>query len=185
MERVVIGPLGTPLTLADLPLPSTVRWVARRKAEIVAAVHGGLLSAQSACAMYNLSLDEFLSWQSTVDQQGLAGLHIRSLGERRRAPRRVRHRRADAHDRGSDDFRSRSGSAASDDTGMHREKRAVGAPGRRPHLTAHVQRQLGLSLRIFYDAILCGPLPERFLALATELERTRHQVHRDERILVA
>jgi len=32
-ENVVIGPEGTPLTLADLPKPDTVRWVIRRKAE--------------------------------------------------------------------------------------------------------------------------------------------------------
>ena len=39
-ENVVIGPEGTPLTLADLPKPNTVRWVIRRKAEVVAAVRG-------------------------------------------------------------------------------------------------------------------------------------------------
>jgi len=36
-EHVVIGPEGTPLTLADLPKPDTVRWVIRRKA--VAAIY--------------------------------------------------------------------------------------------------------------------------------------------------
>lgn len=40
----VIGPLGEPLTLADLPSPDTRRWVVRRKAEVVAAVNGGLLT---------------------------------------------------------------------------------------------------------------------------------------------
>ena len=38
----VIGPLGEPLTLESLPAPSTTRWVVRRKAEVVAAVAGGL-----------------------------------------------------------------------------------------------------------------------------------------------
>lgn len=32
------------ITLADLPLMNSTRWVARRKAEVVAAVHSGLLS---------------------------------------------------------------------------------------------------------------------------------------------
>ena len=32
----VIGPLGEPLTIADLPPPQTRRWVVRRKAEVVA-----------------------------------------------------------------------------------------------------------------------------------------------------
>ena len=33
----VIGPLGEPLSIADLPPPETKRWVVRRKAEVVAA----------------------------------------------------------------------------------------------------------------------------------------------------
>jgi hypothetical protein len=45
----VIGPLGEPLTLDSLPAPSTSRWVVRRKAEVVAAVNGGLLSVDEAC----------------------------------------------------------------------------------------------------------------------------------------
>jgi hypothetical protein len=42
--RYVIGPDGSPLTVADLPPRDTKRWVIRRKAEVVAAVRGGLLS---------------------------------------------------------------------------------------------------------------------------------------------
>ena len=38
----VIGPLGEPLTIDDLPSPKTKRWVVRRKAEVVAAVNGGI-----------------------------------------------------------------------------------------------------------------------------------------------
>ena len=48
-ERYVIGPTGAALTLADLPPPNTERWVIRRKAEVVAAVRGGLLSLDDAC----------------------------------------------------------------------------------------------------------------------------------------
>ena len=40
----VIGPLGEPLTIDDLPKPNTQRWVVRRKAEVVAAVNGGMLT---------------------------------------------------------------------------------------------------------------------------------------------
>ena len=72
--RYVIGPEGTPLTMADLPSPDTKRWVIRRKAEVVAAVRGGLLSLEEACSRYMLTVDEFLSWQSSIDQHGLAGL---------------------------------------------------------------------------------------------------------------
>ena len=44
--RYVIGPDGSPLTVADLPPKDTKRWVIRRKAEVVAAVRGGLLSLE-------------------------------------------------------------------------------------------------------------------------------------------
>jgi hypothetical protein len=75
--KYVIGPNGSPLTIADLPPPGTTkRWVSRRKAEVVAAVRGGLLSLEEACSRYTLTVDEFLSWQSSIDQHGLAGLRI-------------------------------------------------------------------------------------------------------------
>ena len=57
--KYVIGPDGSPLTIADLPPPSTKRWVIRRKAEVVAAVRGGLLSLEEACSRYTLTVDEF------------------------------------------------------------------------------------------------------------------------------
>ena len=50
MSKYVIGPNGTPLTLANLPRPGTKRWVIRRKAEVIAAVRGGLLSLEEACS---------------------------------------------------------------------------------------------------------------------------------------
>jgi Protein of unknown function (DUF1153) len=72
--RYVIGPLGTPLTIANLPLPHTKRWVIRRKAEVVAAVRGGLLSLEEACSRYGLNSDEVVSWQRLIDRFGLRGL---------------------------------------------------------------------------------------------------------------
>ena len=73
-EKSVIGPFGLRLTLADLPPADPRRWVVRRKAEVVAAVRGGLLSLEEACARYALSPSEFLSWQWALDLYGLAGL---------------------------------------------------------------------------------------------------------------
>jgi hypothetical protein len=70
----VMGPDGSPLTLADLPKPETRRWVARRKAEVVAAVRGGLISLEDACRRYTLTVEEFLAWQRSLDQHGLPGL---------------------------------------------------------------------------------------------------------------
>jgi CheY-like chemotaxis protein len=65
---------GRRLTLADLPSPNTKRWVIRRKAEVIAAVRGGLLSLDEACNRYALSSDEILSWQDCIDRFGIAGL---------------------------------------------------------------------------------------------------------------
>ncbi len=73
-EPYVIGPDGMPLTLKDLPAPSTKRWVIRRKAEVVAAVRGGLLTLEDACERYHLTVEEFLAWQKAIDQYGLPGL---------------------------------------------------------------------------------------------------------------
>ena len=77
--RLVIGPDGSPLSVSDLPPPNAGRWVVRRKAIVVAAVRGGLLSIEEACARYNLSVDEYLSWQTAVDRHGLAGLRVTKL----------------------------------------------------------------------------------------------------------
>ncbi|MDH3640325.1 MAG: DUF1153 domain-containing protein [Gammaproteobacteria bacterium] len=72
--KCVYGPDGSPLTLASLPATNTKWWVASRKAEVVAAVAGGLLSLEEACSRYRLTVDEFLNWQRSVKSHGLAGL---------------------------------------------------------------------------------------------------------------
>jgi Protein of unknown function (DUF1153) len=81
--RYVIGPDGSPLTVADLPPRDTKRWVIRRKAEVVAAVRGGLLSMEEACERYTLTVDEFLSWQRSIDKHGLPGLRATKVQDYR------------------------------------------------------------------------------------------------------
>lgn len=84
----VIGPLGEPLTLDSLPPVGTSRWVVRRKAEVVAAVDGGLLTFEEVCARYDISMEEFASWKRAVERSGMPGLrvtriqHYKSLYER-------------------------------------------------------------------------------------------------------
>lgn len=82
-SKYVIGPDGRPLTIADLPTPTTKRWLIRRKAEVIAAVRGGLLSVEEACSRYMLTIDELLSWQSSIDQHGLAGLRTTRIQQYR------------------------------------------------------------------------------------------------------
>jgi hypothetical protein len=72
----VIGPLGESLTLDTLPPADTTRWVVRRKAEVVAAVNGGLLTVDDVCARYNLTVEEFAGWQRAIDRSGMPGLRV-------------------------------------------------------------------------------------------------------------
>src|SRR5436190_15143509 len=82
-EAYVIGPTGAPLTIRDLPPPNTGRWVIRRKAEVVAAVRGGLISLEDALGRYSLTSDEFLSGQGSIDRHGMGGLRTTRLQQNR------------------------------------------------------------------------------------------------------
>jgi len=81
----VIGPGGSKLTMNNLPPPNTTRWVPRKKAEIVAAVRGGLLSLSEARDRYALTLEEFTAWQHAIDHFGLQGLRLTRSREYRQA----------------------------------------------------------------------------------------------------
>jgi hypothetical protein len=83
----ILGPDGRSITIDTLPPPETKRWVVRRKAEVVAAVRGGLLALEEACARYNLSVEEFLSWQRLIERHGLAGLRTTRIQDYREASR--------------------------------------------------------------------------------------------------
>jgi hypothetical protein len=88
--RYVIGPDGRRLTLADLPRPETKRWVIRRKAEIVAAVRGGLLSLEQVCKHYKLDTKEFLSWQYRIERYGFPGLRATRVQFYTTSPEKLR-----------------------------------------------------------------------------------------------
>ncbi|WP_341705129.1 DUF1153 domain-containing protein [Ferrovibrio sp.] len=88
-QASVIGPEGQRITRDTLPSPNTKRWVIRRKAEVVAAVRGGLLTLEEACQRYALTTEEFLSWQRAIEQHGLPGLRTTRLQDYRAAPLRV------------------------------------------------------------------------------------------------
>ena len=66
----------SPLDL--LPPQDTVRWVARRKAQVVTAVREGVLTLEEACARYALSVEEFCAWQRCFDREGVRGLRVRA-----------------------------------------------------------------------------------------------------------
>jgi hypothetical protein len=62
------------LSVVELPAPGAIRWVARRKAQVVAAVNGGLLTAGDACGRYRLTPEELTSWQNAYRRYGMRGL---------------------------------------------------------------------------------------------------------------
>ncbi|GGA11478.1 CtrA inhibitor SciP [Neptunicoccus cionae] len=72
-------PDGSRLSRSDLPPKNTSRWVARRKAVIVAAVEGGLITDREACQTYDLTQDELSSWISAVQSHGPAALRITAI----------------------------------------------------------------------------------------------------------
>ncbi len=85
----IIGPRGERLTRDNLPPADTSRWVASRKAQVVAAVDGGMLSIDQALARYNLSLEEFYCWRQAMDRSGVAGLRVGHAQDHRSAVRRL------------------------------------------------------------------------------------------------
>lgn len=81
--KSVTGPLGHELTRENLPPQCTSRWVARRKAEVVTAVEGGLLTVSEACSRYSLTLEELASWQRCYGRGGLKGLYLANVADAR------------------------------------------------------------------------------------------------------
>ena len=72
-------------SLADLPPPETRRWVARRKAQVVAAVRAGVLELEEACRRYSLSAEEYAAWAQAIDRHGPTALRVTRLQQFRQA----------------------------------------------------------------------------------------------------
>ena len=61
------------LQVPELPR-SGQRWTVQRKAAVVGAVRGGWVPINEVCALYNISIDEFLAWERDLDRYGVPGL---------------------------------------------------------------------------------------------------------------
>ena len=57
--------------MIELPVPNTGRWVARRKAAVVAVVAGGVITIEEACPRYHISEEEFFGWQRAFENAGI------------------------------------------------------------------------------------------------------------------
>ncbi len=68
--RAVTLPDGKVMSRADLPPPTTRRWVVSRKISVVRGVLYGLISQEEALERYGLSEEEFSSWVKAVADHG-------------------------------------------------------------------------------------------------------------------
>ncbi len=71
--------------LRELPPPDTQRWVIRRKAAVVAAVKNGAITLDDVCWLYDISVEEFLTWQEMIEKHGVRGLRVTKLQDFRAA----------------------------------------------------------------------------------------------------
>jgi hypothetical protein len=86
----IVGPCREVLTRDTMPPVDTNRWVASRKAQVVAAVETGLMPIDEVLARYRLSHEEFYGWQRALHSAGVRGLRIAWAQEDRADRRRDR-----------------------------------------------------------------------------------------------
>ena len=77
----------------DLPPPNTRRWVVRRKAAVVSAVRRGHITLEEALRRWELTEEEYRSWERAFEEHGLPGLRSTRIQQYRPRPPRGRSRR--------------------------------------------------------------------------------------------
>lgn len=92
--RIVSSQAAIPPPVS-LPPSDTTRWVASRKALVVAAVERGQITIEEAMARYRLSQEEFTAWQCALTQGGVKALRMASMAERQAEQRRMAERQDD------------------------------------------------------------------------------------------
>ena len=65
--------------MTELPSANTRRWVARRKAAVVAAVSSGMITLEEVCRRYHMSEEELSAWQRAFENHGILGLRAGRL----------------------------------------------------------------------------------------------------------
>ncbi|MGN6516207.1 MAG: DUF1153 domain-containing protein [Rhizomicrobium sp.] len=83
----VIGPDGSPMTVFDLPSAKTQRWSLKLKADVIAAVKGGLISVEEATARYQLNQEKLIAWKNEVEEADL--LQLRATRVRKQRTKRA------------------------------------------------------------------------------------------------
>ena len=77
------APVSLSQTIRTVRLPGAPVVTRNDSAEVVAAVRGGLISLEEACERSTLTVDEFLSWQRSIDKHGLPGLRATRIQDYR------------------------------------------------------------------------------------------------------
>ena len=67
------------------PAGSTTRWSAQRKAVVLIAIRGGMISLPEACARYSVSQEELSEWRRAFERHGIAGLSVKKISRRSRS----------------------------------------------------------------------------------------------------
>ena len=76
------------MMLNELPPPDTKRRVINRKLAVVLAVKNGVITLEEVCRRYNLSVEEFLTWQEMNDRiRGLRATRLQDFRTLSRNPR--------------------------------------------------------------------------------------------------
>jgi hypothetical protein len=74
--------------MIELPPVNIHRWTIRRKAAVVTAVAAGEITREEIGRRYQISEEEFLSWQRDYESYGAPGLRLTRLQIYRRAAAR-------------------------------------------------------------------------------------------------
>lgn len=82
--KIARNAAGGVLTLADLPPARTVRWTPGRKAAVVCAVNGGLMTEAEARERYAVSPTEFAIWSGNYAADGVNALRVTRIQDRPR-----------------------------------------------------------------------------------------------------
>ena len=78
---------GNVITPNDLPSPTTVRWTFNKKAIVVCAVRGGLVTLEHVLDRFHMTEKEFSIWEEGLKNDGSQGLKVTHFQRRRRAKR--------------------------------------------------------------------------------------------------
>ncbi len=73
---------------SELPGPGPQRWMAGKKAMVLTAIQKGALSLEEACRRYVLTPEELQTWHRAFATDGVAGLRVSRMAERRATARR-------------------------------------------------------------------------------------------------